>query len=882
MLASMLVLLALGTAAARDSVAAAPGEVRAARSNAPIVIDGALDEPVWTTAEVVDGFTQREPKEGQPATQRTVVRVAFDNAAVYIGATLYDTAPDSVRALLGRRDNFVNADRFTVFLDCYHDGRSGFYFGVNAAGTLYDGTLYNDEWDDNTWDGVWTAAARRTREGWAVEMRIPLSQLRFRAGADAIWGINFKREIARSNEKDYLVYTPSNGSGFVSRFVPLAGLDDVRPPARIEVRPYVTAKAELSSQPMGNPFNDGSRFSPGAGADFKIGLGGNLTLDGTVNPDFGQVEVDPAVVNLSDVESYFDERRPFFVEGANTFNFGRGGANSFWGFNWGGANQLFYSRRIGRAPQGSSVNTTFTDRPTGTHILGAGKLTGKVGSWNLGAVSALTRREHADLSDGTTRRQSEIEPSTYYGVARAQKEIAGGRKGVGILGTYTRRFFSNSGGPGLRDELNASALTGGIDGWVFLDKNRNWVVTGWVTGTRVDGSARRITALQQSSAHYFQRPDASHVHVDSAATSLDGWAARFTINRQKGNWFLNSALGFISPGYEINDLGFNFRTDWINGHVTGGYKWTQPNAWRRAARLDFATFRSYDFGGNNNTTGYLHQGNVQWSNYRQTRWAIAYNPATLNSRRSRGGPLTLNPRGVQLNFGGDSDDRRGFVFGWENYLNRYALGSDRSWGASGYVEWKPSVRISLRLSPALDRNVDGAQYIGTFADPTASATFGNRYVFANLRQTTLSSSVRLNWIFSPTVSLELYAQPLISSGAYRNYKELALARSYDFHQYGTGASTYDPATHTADPYGPAGPASPIALGNPDFTFASLRGNAVLRWEYSPGSTLFVVWTQNRQDTEEIGDFRTGHSLRRLFSANADNIFLVKLSYWWNP
>jgi hypothetical protein len=860
--------------------AAVPAVVHAMRTSAAPALDGALDEPVWTAAQPIDGFVQRQPVEGAVPTERTVVRVAVDDAAIYIGAILYDSRPDSVRARLGRRDTDVGADVFTVFLDPYHDGRSGFYFGVNAAGTLYDGTLYNDEWDDNTWDGVWEAKTRRTSEGWTVEMRIPLSQLRFRQHAGAAWGINFKRVIARRNEWDYLVFTPRNGSGFVSRFPELTGMESVKPPARLEVLPYVTSRAEFSDQAAANPFNDGSRFTSSAGGDLKLGLGGNLTLDATVNPDFGQVEVDPAVVNLSDVETFFDEKRPFFIEGANTFNFGQGGANNFWGFNWNSSNNLFYSRRIGRAPQGSVPDTTFADVPTGTHILGASKLTGKVGSWNIGALSAVTRRESASLSDGVTSWRREIEPATYYGVARAQKEFAGGRQGLGVLGTYAHRFFDLT-GDSLRAEIDGAAAVAGLDGWTFLDHAQVWALTGWVAASHVTGTPSRIAALEQNSGHYFQRPDAGYLHLDSTATALDGWAGRITLNKQKGNVFLNAALGAVNPGYEINDLGFNSRTDVINMHVAGGYRWTEPNAWRRSARLYGSLFRTYDFGGDRTWLGYWLNSNLELKNFWNLYASLSYNPTVVSTRLTRGGPRTLHPRGIEMDFGADGDTRHRFVLGWSGYVDRYAERSDRSWSLSTYVEWKPMDRLSVRLSPEVDRNLTSAQYVGTFADPLATATFGQRYVFADLDQTTLSASVRLNWIFTPRLSLELYAQPLVSSGKYTGFKELTRPLSYDFLAYGDGGSTFDPATYTADPDGP-GPAAPIAVGNPNFTFTSLRGNAVMRWEYLPGSTLFLVWTQNRQDTEDVGDFRFGHSVGRLLSAKADNIFLVKLSYWWHP
>src|SRR5438445_5542316 len=396
---------ALRYAIAADSPAMAPLQVRATRLVRPIVVDGGVRGGMWEGGGRGSGVLPRDPSEGPARTESTVVYVAYDDAALYVGARLFDAHPDSIVARLGRRDAQTNSDAFTVYIDPYHDRRSGYYFAINAAGTLSYGTLYNDEWDDNSWDGVWEGKVSRDSLGWTAELRIPYSQLRFIQKPQYVWGINFRRDLARKNERDYLVYTPKNGSGFVSRFVDLVGIERVTPPPRVEMLPYTTGKAELSPRTPGNPFNDGSKLTPGLGADARIGLGPNLTLNATVNPDFGQVEVDPAVVNLSDAETFFQEKRPFFIDGSSIFNFGRGGARNYWGFNW-AEPRFFYSRRIGRAPQGSVPTADFTDVPAGAHILGALKLTGKAGggSWNVGALSAVTQRGGAQLIDSNGTR----------------------------------------------------------------------------------------------------------------------------------------------------------------------------------------------------------------------------------------------------------------------------------------------------------------------------------------------------------------------------------------------------------------------------------------------------------------------------------------------
>jgi hypothetical protein len=847
-------------------------------SNA-IVLDGVLSEPGWSTARPASDFTQREPNEGADATERTEVRVLYDDDALYVGARLYDRSPDSVMAQLARRDRIVSADRFLVFLDSYRDRRTGFFFGINAAGTLYDGIMYNDDWDSDTWDGVWQGSAARDSLGWSAELRIPYSQLRFQRQKSHRWGINFKREIARRNERSYLVCTPSNGSGFVSRFVDLVGLEDFTPPARLEVLPYITTRAEYLSHEAADPFNDGSRLGAGMGGDLKLGIGSNLTLDGTVNPDFGQVEVDPAVVNLSDVETFFEERRPFFVEGASIFEFGYGGANDNWGFNW--ANPSFlYSRRIGRSPQAELPDDyDYSSVPAGSNILGAAKLSGKVGSWSLGTLSAITSRERARFSLGEQRWQQEVEPLTYYGVYRAQKEIGSGRHGLGLVSTLTARSFEEA---RLRDELSSSAFALGVDGWTTLDRNGVWVVSGWTGLSRVAGNAERMQGLRESSVHYFQRPDADYLGVDSGSTSLAGYAGRVSLNKQKGNWMFNSALGVVDPGFEVNDLGFQFRGDQINSHLMFGHKWTRPSRLFRSWRLNMAGFRSYNFGGDVTWTGLFLTGLYELRNFSTGRWFVAYNPKTLSDRRTRGGPLMVNQPGVEWDFQLESDPNKRWIYNAGLHGSHYRRDWEQSWTAWAGLEWKPGARLSLRVEPQIERTGTSAQYVDTFDDPAATNTFGHRYVFADLHQTTVSASVRLNWIFTPRLSLEVYAQPLLSSGHYTRFKELARARSYDFNAYPDPAPTADPDRIILDPDGAGGPAASQEIDDPNFSLASLRGNAVLRWEYAAGSTLFLVWTQNRSDTETIGTFRTGRAIDRLFGASADNIFLVKVSYWWNP
>jgi hypothetical protein len=879
-------LLQIASTPVNPAMLAPPHSVRAVRAQAAIVLDGELRDAAWTQAEPFSQFIQRDPNEGAPPTQRSEVRVLFSDEALYVGARLWDTAPDSIVARLARRDAQVTSDRFYVYLDPYHDKQTGFYFGVSAAGTQYDGTLKNDDWDDDTWDGIWDAKVHRDAEGWTVEIRIPYSQLRFSDADRQVWGINFDREIARNNEKAFLAYTPKGSSGFVSRFAELSGLDHLRPPKRLEFSPYITSKAEFLQHAPGDPFNRGSRIRGSAGLDAKLGLGSNLTLDATVNPDFGQVEVDPAVVNLTDVETFYPEKRPFFIEGADIFEYGFGGANNFWGFNWPGPD-FFYSRRIGRPPQGGVPDAQYVDLPQGTTILGAAKLSGKLGhDLSIGTLSALTDREHARLQLPTGRASAEIEPLTSYNVLRARRDFGQGRQSLGLIATGTFRDLED---PALRDQLSSDALSLGIDGWTFLDASRMWVLTGWAGASRVSGTRARISALQQNAVHYYQRPDAPEVGLDSAATSLSGYAGRLSLNKQRGDWLVNAAFGIISPGFETNDLGFLSRTDVINSHAVVSRRWSKPSRLFRFARINTGAFRVYDYAGLRTGEGYILSGGADFLNYHGAQVFLSYNPDRFNGRRTRGGPAMLSPGGWGGELSYNTDDRKTVIGEVSLSRNSYGRSDDNTWSGSIGLTWKPAAAVSVKFGPEYERSRMGAQYVGTFADSFATATFGNRYVFAYLDQTTLSANLRVNWTFSPTLSLEVYAQPLLSSGSYRGFKEFARPRSYDFTRYGSGGSTLTAnrdasgtvVDYTVDPDG-AGAASPFSIANPDFSFVSLRGNAVLRWEYRPGSTLYLVWTQDRSDSGSDGEFEFGQSLRRLGQAKGNHVVAVKFSYWWHP
>jgi len=878
----LLILFALAMPCIYAEGMTASTEIMAIKATDKIVIDGILSEDIWKSSPFV-GLQQQEPRQGESPSFNTEMWVAYDDEAVYFAARFYDPNPDSIFARLVRRDFVYGdpSDGCVFYLDSYNDNRSGYLFYVSAAGTLADGTLENDEKNtDLSWDAVWQGVPHIDEKGWTLEMKIPYSQLRFKPGDEQTWGINVERYLSRRAETDMLAYTPRNETGFASRFPKLKGIKGIAPSSRVEILPYVTGKAEYIGNDPTDPFNNGKRYRPGAGLDLKMGLGPNLTLNATVNPDFGQVEVDPAIVNLTDVESSFDEKRPFFTEGVGIFRFGQGGANNFTAFNWSTPN-IFYSRRIGRSPQGALPRYDYADVPSGTHILGAGKVSGQLfNDWNVGTIHALTEREFADIDLGGNRSSVEIEPLTYYGVFRAQRDFNRGETGIGILSTVTARMFNDD---LMRNYVNKDAIVVAADGWTFLDKDRTYVLTGWAAGSRVSGTAQRMISLQRNSGHYFQRPDVDYLGVDSSATSLSGYAGRFAINKNRGQFSINTAVGFISPKFEVNDLGFGTFSDIINAHIFTSYRWNTPTQYYQNTGINAATFASFDFGGNKTAQGYRGGAYINFRDLSGANISYTYSPTTYNARRTRGGPLSLNPVARVVNVNLYSDNRKWWFF---NLGGQYRYGDDADQTVLyANLELKVLPTLTVQIGPQINRDIFNAQWVTALTDPTAANTYNKRYIFSHLDQTTFAADLRADWIINPRLSFQVYIQPLISAGKYTSFKALKAPKTFDFLKYGEDGSTIKTnnndgfVSYTLDADGD-GPSKAATIGSPDFNYISLRGNAVLRWEYRPGSCIYLVWTQSRANIDADGNFYFGESMRDMFDVKPDNIFMLKVTYWF--
>ncbi len=886
--ASLAIALVLSAPAALQAQASGSGTtgrtdaavrvMHAVRRVGHVTIDGRLDEPAWASAPVADSFTQSYPNPGAPPPDPTTVRVLYDDDALYVGIRMYDAHPDSIAAQLARRDaSGIYSDWVHLIIDSYHDRRTAYRFSVNPRRVEKDVYTYNDGNEDLNWDAVWQVATRVDSLGWVAEYRIPLSQLRFGpvpADSSQVWGIQVMRDVARRNERDaWSPWTPQS-PGFVSGFGDLVGLVNVPVPRRLEVAPYASAKVTRAPGSTADPFYHPTDTKPSVGADLQMGLPGGLSLTGTVNPDFGQVEVDPAVVNLSAYETFFPEKRPFFLEGSGIFQFGQVRTQNDYGSQY-----FFYSRRVGRAPElGPSGNDIqFADQPDQTTIAGAAKVTGKTGPWSIGVMDALTTQENAQvLTTGGTRRQSPVEPLTNYFVGRLKHDFRQGASFVGAMLTSTVRRMSDT---AFTPFLHANATFGGLD-FEHGIGDRTWILSGFVAGSRVAGSREAVALTQRNSTHYFQRPDAGYLTFDSTRTALGGYEGELALQKS-GNLFGSLAYKEMSPGFDINDLGFVGRGDYRALSYLVGYQNFQAGKHLQNYSLFAYANHVWNFGGQPIYQGAAASVNVTFNNLWTATLGGGGTFAVYDDRLLRGGPLARSPGAWNANGSVTTDSRWPVIVGLAGSYRRDASGAE-SRGVDLSFDARPASNLHVTVGPSLSTAHSTAQYLGAIPDPNATATYGARYLFAGLRQTTLSLDTRIEWTFTPQLSLQAYIQPFIAAGAFSTFKEFARVGTYQFAVYGQdrGTISYDGAagTYTIDPDG-AGPSASFTLPNPDFTVRSLRGNAVLRWEYRPGSAIYFVWQQQRFSSAPVGDFQLGRDARAIVGARPTNVFLIKATYW---
>jgi hypothetical protein len=868
----------------------------AAERTSEISLDGVLDDAAWQAAVPGTGFVQREPVEGAPAEEDTEVRVLFDGEALWIGLRMFDRRPEGISRQLFRRDDNGQADYVEIGIDPNMDRRTGYLFSITAANIQGDAYLYDDEREDQAWDAVWSSAVSVDDEGWSAELRIPLSQIRYDASDDVqTWGFNVHRLRLSSNERTFFSLVSRLQQGTVSQSGRLTGVRASRAAGRTELRPYVVSSLHRGPAEPGDPFFDGSATNSRVGVDVRYGLGAAFTLDATFNPDFGQVESDPAVINLSDFETFLQERRPFFVEDARIFDFSLSG----------GRNSLFYSRRIGRSPQGGAPDgALFEDVPQNASILGAAKLSGRTSSGlSLGVLTAVTGSESGRaLFEGSGEiGDFPAEPRTEFGVVSLQQDLRDGETTFGGIVTGLRRDLPQD---GVFDFLPSTAFNGGLR-FEHQWNDREWALTGFLAGSVVNGSEEAITRLQYASNHYFQRPDATRFSPDPTATSMTGAEWRLQFERRSGRHWTGAVWAAqVTKGFDINDLGYSGSAERLDGGFRFGYREIAPGSVFRNYNLSLSTYHNIShevlddglFSLSSIQDAYLRgstslNAQGQFLNYWSGNVSVGYTPTGMSRSATRGGPIMMDPGGWRLEGRFNSDRRAMVSWGGSLELRDETMGVGREVQVSGNVEIRPSSRLELNFQPRYQKEQVGDQYVTATATPSFAPTFGTRYLFADLDRRSFSMETRLDVTFTPKVTLQLFAQPLLSSGDFVTYKQLLEPRSFSFAGLPSGT-----AVSGSEGVRCAGGAicgldgrqyvdftgdgqADFDFSERDFNVRSLIGNAVLRWEYRPGSTIFLVWQRRQADRVLLGDFDFSRDLDALFAAPSDDRFIIKVNYW---
>ena len=863
--------------------------IAATRRGSAIVIDGRINEPAWAQTPVITELLQIDPDEGKPASERTEVRILYDDEALYVSGRMFDShGAGGVTTRLARRDANNDSDGFQIVIDSYHDHLGRAFFQVNPSGVKFDALGVGASNPDDAWDPIWDVATSIDSLGWTAEMRIPFSQLRFAPADVQTWGLQIRRFIQRRQEMDQWAFWNKTETGGPPRFGHLTGLELKRAPQHLELLPYVVTRSRhVRPEKPGDPLNPPSMQDMRIGGDVKYLLTSNLTLDATFNPDFGQVEVDPAVVNLSAFETSFPEKRPFFVEGAGIFDFG-----SFSCFFCSNVSSIesFYSRRIGRVPTGASLATDaakYARVPENSTILGAAKVTGRTrNGFTVGLMNAVTKQMHADAmaADGRTF-DIVVEPLTNYFVGRLKRDYRSGNLVLGLMGTSVMRRLDST----FATRLNRRAEMVGTD-VLYTWKNHAYSLAGSAAVSSIEGDSLAIVQSQLSSAHYFQRPDRKRAgrfaaHLDSSATSMRGGAGYLRLAKDAGNLLWEATVNGRTAGWEVNDISLLRRSNYLWHGANVLQQWTKPTRWYRQLFFIAGGQQQFNLDGDL-TDRQLHQF-VRYTSLGFWSWAGFHinRLSTFDDGLLRGGPVVRAPNSHFWAMNVSTDSRRALqVDAGPSYYHDALGGHSASFFAS--ANWKALPNLLLRFGPNVEAGTSTRQYVETIDDATATRFYGHRYVLSSIDQRTLSLDTRVAATFTPVMTFEVYVQPFIASGRYFDFREFDAPRTSATSIYGRDRGTI---TAVRDRFGlvsdymidpdAAGPASSFTIKNPDFNVRSLRGNAVFRWEYRPGSTLYVVWTQSRSNSSPLGDFDFGRDRRALFRAHPDNIFLLKVNYW---
>ena len=845
-------------------------------ANVVPVIDGLLNDASWDKVEWSGNFTQSQPQENKPPTQQTAFKILYDNDNIYIFIRAYDTEPDKISRIMSRRDNFTG-DFVWVEIDSHFDKKTDFLFVASASGAKSDAAVSDDGFnEDDNWNPIWYMKTSVDDQGWCAEMKIPLSQLRFGKKEEQIWGLQVSRNLYRLQERSQWQFIPKGSPGIVHLFGELTGINNIKPKHLIEIMPYAVGRIERYEKAEGDPFNTGKVSKISAGLDGKIGITNDFTLDFTINPDFGQVEADPSEVNLTAFESYFSEKRPFFVEGQNIYQFMPNQTIVIHNMS---ADNLFYSRRIGRYPHNypSTGEGQYVKMPESTTILGAMKLSGKTKKGlSIGIMESVTSEENAEIDSAGTRRKETVEPLTNYFVGRIQQDFNKGETTIGGLFTSVNRSIEI---PEL-EYLPKAAYTAGLDfqhNW----KERTWYVAGNTEFSNVKGTTNSMITTQTSSARYYQRPDAKYLSVDSSLTALPGYGGtvKFGRSSQKRIQFETSAT-VRSPGLEFNDIGYMRYSDVIHHGTWVAYYIRNPFAIFNNFYLNTNYWMYWNFSGKLLATNTNMNFNSQFKN----RWRLNGNfnrqSENISTTLLRGGPSFIMPGNQSFNLNVSSDQSKKLSFFVGNYHGHGDADSFTGHEYYAEVNYRPANSIAISVEPSYGIRRSELQYVST----TGSAE-NPAYIFATLDQTTLSFTFRVNYTINPELSIEYYGQPFVSGGEYTDYKKITDPNADKFrdrfHVFTPEEISYDSGNniYNIDENGDGN--VDYSVGNPDFNFRQFRSNLVVRWEYRPGSTLYLVWSQGRTSSDPNGTFSYGNDMKELYQVTPHNVFLVKFSYWFS-
>jgi len=830
-----------------------------------LVVDGLLDDQAWEVADWTTDFTEFEPDNGTPPSQLTKFRIVYDSKFLYIGVRCFDTEPSKIEKRLARRDNFAG-DWIEVNIDSYNDKRTAFSFTTTAAGVKNDEFISQngDNWDES-WNPIWYTAANIDEEGWTAELKIPFSQLKFGKQNEQIWGLQMHRRLFREEERSLWQHVPQDTPGWVSEYGELRGLMNIQPQKQLEIQPFVVNQLDTYPKEIGNPFRDGSDFIFNGGLDAKIGITNDLTLDLTVNPDFGQVEADPGAIALDGFQIFFREQRPFFVENKNIFDYEFADRND----------NVFYSRRIGRSPQGSANLSSgeFVDQPTNTTILGAAKFSGKTKSgWSLGLLESVTGKMYAEVSSNGERREELVEPLTNYLVGRAQKDFNNRNSYVGGIFTATNRKLEAN-----LEFLRKAAYTGGFDfkhNW----KGRNYYLEGNVVASHITGSTEAIANTQRSITHLFQRVDAGHVKVDSSRTSMTGTGGKLEIGKAGGgNWRYEGGVIWRSPELELNDVGFLRQADEIKQFAEVRRLFLKPTNFYRRMQLELEQYTTYDFEGNYNRIQYQFEGFINYKNNWWTEVGAAHKPRIFSNTVLRGGPRWRwsNENFGYLFFGSDQRKKFNFTLG---YVNSQA--AENNFSLERYVmrfRYQPFDAFSLSAEIEYEENPNKTQYVDE-----VSFNGTPRYITANIDQRTFATSLRFNYSLNPNLSIQYYGQPFISTGTYTdfNYVDNPIAEKLDNRITLYNADQISRTNNTGSYFIDENldGITDYEIGDPDFSFVQFRSNLVVRWEYIPGSEIFLIWSQGVTGFGDPMDSLGSNLDAQILNQKMDNTFLIKATY----